>query len=48
LESLATLSPGIIVFVAAMAGGMALHDFRATEDSKPGSFGQCRRMTVRE
>jgi Predicted transporter component len=27
LESLATLSPGIIVFVAAMAGGMALHDF---------------------
>jgi uncharacterized membrane protein YedE/YeeE len=28
LESLATLSPGIIVFVAAMAGGMALHDFR--------------------
>jgi uncharacterized membrane protein YedE/YeeE len=27
LESLATLSPGVIVFVAAMAGGMALHDF---------------------
>jgi uncharacterized membrane protein YedE/YeeE len=27
LESLATLSPGIIVFVAAMAGGIALHDF---------------------
>jgi uncharacterized protein len=27
LESLATLSPGIIVFVAAMAGGMALHGF---------------------
>jgi uncharacterized protein len=27
LESLATLSPGILVFVAAMAGGMALHDF---------------------
>ena len=27
LESLATLSPGIIAFVAAMAGGMALHDF---------------------
>ena len=26
LESLATLSPGIIVFVAAMAGGMLLHD----------------------
>jgi uncharacterized protein len=26
LESLATLSPGVIVFVAAMAGGMALHD----------------------
>jgi uncharacterized protein len=26
LESLATLSPGIIAFVAAMAGGMALHD----------------------
>ena len=28
LENLTTLSPGIIVFVAAMAGGMALHDFR--------------------
>ena len=27
LESLATLSPGIIVFVAAMAGGMILHEF---------------------
>jgi uncharacterized membrane protein YedE/YeeE len=27
LENLATLSPGIFVFVAAMAGGMALHDF---------------------
>ena len=27
LESLATRSPGIIVFVAAMAGGMALHGF---------------------
>jgi uncharacterized protein len=27
LESLATLSPGIVVFVAAMAGGMALHSF---------------------
>ncbi|HEX9591033.1 MAG TPA: DUF6691 family protein [Bradyrhizobium sp.] len=27
LENLVTLSPGIIVFVAAMAGGMALHDF---------------------
>ena len=26
LESLATLSPGIIVFVAAMAGGMILHE----------------------
>ena len=26
LESLATLSPGVIVFVAAMAAGMALHD----------------------
>lgn len=26
LESLATLSPGIIVFVAAMAAGMVLHD----------------------
>jgi uncharacterized membrane protein YedE/YeeE len=26
LESLATLSPGIIAFAAAMAGGMALHD----------------------
>ena len=27
LESLATLSPGVLVFVAAMAGGMTLHDF---------------------
>ena len=26
LESLATLSPGVIVFVAAMAAGMVLHD----------------------
>src|ERR1700732_1656331 len=26
LESLATLSPGIFVFVAAMAAGMAIHD----------------------
>jgi uncharacterized membrane protein YedE/YeeE len=26
LESLATLSPGVIVFVIAMAGGMVLHD----------------------
>jgi len=26
LESLATLSPGVIVFVVAMAGGMILHD----------------------
>jgi uncharacterized membrane protein YedE/YeeE len=26
LESLTTLSPGIIAFVAAMAGGMTLHD----------------------
>jgi uncharacterized membrane protein YedE/YeeE len=27
LENLATLSPGVIVFVAAMAGGMLIHDF---------------------
>ena len=26
LESLATLSPGVVVFVVAMAGGMILHD----------------------
>ena len=26
LESLATLSPGVIVFVVAMAAGMVLHD----------------------
>ena len=26
LESLATLSPGVIAFVVAMAAGMALHD----------------------
>src|SRR3981081_4629114 len=34
LESLATLSPGVIVFVAAMAGGMALHDFWQNAQSK--------------
>jgi uncharacterized protein len=34
LESLATLSPGIIVFVAAMAGGMALHDLRQNAQPK--------------
>jgi uncharacterized membrane protein YedE/YeeE len=28
LESLATLSPGVLVFVAAMAAGMAIHDAR--------------------
>jgi uncharacterized membrane protein YedE/YeeE len=27
LENLATLSPGVVAFVAAMAGGMLLHDF---------------------
>ena len=27
LESLATLSPGVFVFVVAMAAGMALHDY---------------------
>jgi uncharacterized membrane protein YedE/YeeE len=27
LESLATLSPGVLVFVVAMAAGMILHDF---------------------
>jgi uncharacterized membrane protein YedE/YeeE len=27
LESLATLSPGVIAFVAAMSAGMVLHDF---------------------
>jgi uncharacterized membrane protein YedE/YeeE len=27
LESLATLAPGVLVFVTAMAGGIALHDF---------------------
>ena len=30
LESLATLSPGVIVFVAAMAGGMLTHDIWQT------------------
>jgi uncharacterized membrane protein YedE/YeeE len=30
LESLATLSPGVIVFVAAMAGGMLVHDLWQT------------------
>jgi uncharacterized membrane protein YedE/YeeE len=34
LESLATLSPGILVFVAAMAGGMTLHDFRQKPQPK--------------
>ena len=27
LENLVTLSPGVIVFVVTMAGGMALYDF---------------------
>jgi uncharacterized protein len=30
LESLATLSPRVLVFVVAMAGGIALHDFWQT------------------
>jgi len=30
LESLATLSPGVIVFVVAMAGGMLVHDIWQT------------------
>src|SRR6266849_6240530 len=30
LESLATLSPGVIVFVVAMAGGMLVHDLWQT------------------
>src|SRR5438045_3400641 len=30
LESLATLSPGVIVFVVAMAGGMLIHDIWQT------------------
>src|ERR1700674_681131 len=34
LESLATLSPGLIVFLAAMAGGMALHDFWQSRQPK--------------
>jgi hypothetical protein len=34
LENLATLSPGVIVFVAAMAGGMALHDLWQTPQPK--------------
>src|SRR2546423_4372889 len=33
LESLATLSPGVVVFVAAMAAGMATHD--AWQGSRP-------------
>jgi uncharacterized protein len=39
LESLATLSPGIIVFVAAMAAGMALHDFWQNRQPKIRSEG---------
>jgi uncharacterized protein len=39
LESLATLSPGIIVFLAAMTGGMALHDFRQNAQPKIRSEG---------
>jgi uncharacterized membrane protein YedE/YeeE len=35
LESLATLSPGIIVFVAAMAGGMVLHGFWQKSQASP-------------
>jgi uncharacterized membrane protein YedE/YeeE len=34
LENLATLSPPVIVFVIAMAGGMALHDFRQKPQPK--------------
>jgi len=34
LESLATLSLPVIVFVIAMAGGMALHDFWQTPQAK--------------
>jgi hypothetical protein len=30
LESLVTLSPGVIVFVVAMAAGMVLHDLWQT------------------
>jgi uncharacterized protein len=33
LESLATLSPGVIVFVVAMAGGMLVHDVWQTSRS---------------
>src|SRR6266481_7362143 len=33
LESLATLSPGVVVFVVAMAGGMVVHD--AWQSSRP-------------
>jgi len=33
LESLATLSPGVVVFVVAMAGGMVVHD--AWQSSQP-------------
>jgi uncharacterized membrane protein YedE/YeeE len=35
LENLATLSPQVLVFVAAMAAGMALHDFRPKVQTKP-------------
>jgi uncharacterized membrane protein YedE/YeeE len=36
LESLATLSPGMIVFVVAMAGGMILHDrWQANHRTEP-------------
>ena len=34
LESLATLSPGIIVFVVAMAAGMILHDGQPSRPTK--------------
>src|SRR6266852_7997297 len=35
LENLVTFTPGIIVFVAAMAGGMALHDFWQNSQPSP-------------
>jgi uncharacterized membrane protein YedE/YeeE len=39
VENLATLSPRVIVFVIAMAGGMALHDFwQRRQPAAPGAI----------
>ena len=46
LESLATLSPGVLVFVAAMAAGMILHDlWERSRPAKPPEEALARRAS---